>query len=86
MNLTRPLESQLEMARDLADELVTCAEDLTTEQKLSFFWSARQTVTCGKLYLDALKPLMPHDQRTTFATELDALELDLLAIRTELAF
>ena len=51
MNLTRPIESQLEMARDLACEMTTCADALNLEQKLSFYWSARQIVTCGRLYL-----------------------------------
>ena len=53
MNLTRPIESQLEMARDLACEMTTCANALDLEQKLSFYWSARQTgglfAACKKL-------------------------------------
>ena len=55
MNLTRPIESQLEMARDLACEMTTCANALDLEQKLSFYWSARQIVTCGRLYLNDLR-------------------------------
>ncbi len=86
MNLTRPIESQLEIARDLACEITTCADALDLEQKLSFYWSARQIVTCGRLYLNDLSLLMPKDQSSTFTAELDALEEDLIAIREEIGF
>ena len=86
MNLTRPIESQLEMARDLACEMTTCANALDLEQKLSFYWSARQIVTCGRLYLTDLSPLMPKDQSSAYTAELDALEEDLIAIREEIGF
>ena len=86
MNLTRPIESQLEMARDLACEMSTCADTLDLEQKLSFYWSARQIVTCGRLYLSDLSLLMPKEQSSTFTAELDALEEDLIAIRDEIGF
>ena len=86
MNLTRPIESQLEMARDLAGEMTTCANALDLEQKLSFYWSARQIVTCARLYLNDLGMLMPKDQSSTYTTELDALEEDLIAIREEIGF
>ena len=86
MNMARPIESQLEMARDLACEMSTCADALDLEQKLSFYWSARQIVTCGRLYLNDLRLLMPKDQSSTYTTELDALEEDLIAIREEIGF
>ena len=86
MNLTRPIESQLEMARDLACEMTTCSDALDLEQKLSFYWSARQIVTCGRLYLNDLALLIPKDQSSTFTAELDALEEDLIAIREEIGF
>ena len=86
MNLTRPIESQLEMARDLACEMTTCAVALDMEQKLSFYWSARQIVTCARLYLNDLGMLMPKEQSSTYTTELDALEEDLIAIREEIGF
>ena len=86
MNLTRPIESQLDMARDLACEMTTCADALDLEQKLSFYWSARQIVTCGRLYLNDLQLLMPKEQSSTFTAELDALEEDLIAIREEIGF
>ena len=86
MNLARPIESQLEMARDLACEMTTCADALDLEQKLSFYWSARQIVTCGRLYLNDLRLLMPKEQSSTYTAELDALEEDLIAIREEIGF
>ena len=86
MNLTRPIESQLEMARDLACEMTTCADALDLEQKLSLYWSARQIVTCARLYLTDLQLLMPKDQSSTYTAELDALEEDLIAIREETGF
>ena len=86
MNLTRPIESQLEMARDLACEMTTCADALDLEQKLSFYWSARQIVTCGRLYLNDLGMLMPKDQSSAYTAELDTLEEDLIAIREEIGF
>ena len=86
MNMARPIESQLEMARDLACEMTTCADVLDLEQKLSFYWSARQIVTCGRLYLNDLRLLMPKDQGSTYTAELDALEEDLIAIREEIGF
>ena len=86
MNMARPIESQLEMARDLACEMSTCADALDLEQKLSFYWSARQIVTCGRLYLNDLRLLMPKDQSSTYTAELDALEEDLIAIREEIGF
>ena len=86
MNMARPIESQLEMARDLACEMSTCADALDLEQKLSFYWSARQIVTCGRLYLNDLRLLMPKDQSSTYTAELDALEENLIAIRAEIGF
>ena len=86
MNMARPIESQLEMARDLACEMTACADALDLEQKLSFYWSARQIVTCGRLYLNDLRLLMPKDQSSTYTAELDALEEDLIAIREEIGF
>ena len=86
MNLTRPIESQLEMARDLACEMTTCANALDLEQKLSFYWSARQIVTCGRLYLNDLGMLMPKDQSKAYTAELDALEEELISIREEIGF
>ena len=86
MNMARPIESQLEMARDLACEMTTCADALDMEQKLSFYWSARQIVTCGRLYLNELRLLMPKDQSTTYTAELDDLENDLIAIRQKIGF
>ena len=86
MNMARPIESQLEMARDLASEMTICADTLDLEQKLSFYWSARQIVTCGRLYLNDLRLLMPKDQSSTYTAELDALEEDLIAIREEIGF
>ena len=86
MNMARPIESQLEMARDLACEMSTCADALDLEQKLSFYWSARQIVTCGRLYLNDLRLLMPKDQSSTYTAELDALEENLIAIREEIGF
>ena len=86
MNMARPIESQLEMARDLATEMTTCADALDLEQKLSFYWSARQIVTCGRLYLNDLRLLMPKDQSSTYTAEFDALEEDLIAIREEIGF
>ena len=86
MNMARPIESQLEMARDLACEMSTCADALDLEQKLSFYWSARQIVTCGRLYLNDLRLLMPKDQSSTYTAEFDALEEDLIAIREEIGF
>ncbi len=86
MNMARPIESQLEMARDLACEMTTCADALDLEQKLSFYWSARQIVTCSRLYLNDLRLLMPKDQSSTFTAELDALEEDLIAMREEIGF
>ena len=86
MNMARPIESQLEMARDLACEMTTCADALDLEQKLSFYWSARQIVTCGRLYLNDLRLLMPKEQSSTYTAELDALEEDLIAIREEIGF
>ena len=86
MNMARPIESQLEMARDLACEMTTCADALDLEQKLSFYWSARQIVTCGRLYLNDLRLLMPKDQSSTYTAELDTLEENLIAIREEIGF
>ena len=86
MNMARPIESQLEMARDLACEMSTCADALDLEQKLSFYWSARQIVTCGRLYLNDLGLLMPQTQSQTYTAELDALEENLIAIRAEIGF
>ena len=86
MNMARPIESQLEMARDLACEMTAYADTLDLEQKLSFYWSARQIVTCGRLYLNDLRLLMPKDQSSTYTAELDALEEDLIAIRKEIGF
>ena len=86
MNMACPIEDQLEMARDLACEMTTCADALDMEQKLSFYWSARQIVTCGRLYLNDLSLLMPKEQSYTYTAELDALEENLIAIRAEIGF
>ena len=51
------------MARDLANEMAGCASRLNLEEILSFYWSARQIVTCGRLYLNDLQILMTKDQK-----------------------
>ena len=63
-----------------------CASRLNLEEILSFYWSARQIVTCGRLYLNDLQILMTKDQNSTFIAEMDTLEQYLIAMRADIGF